>query len=657
MKTLIMTLTTLILFCVPLLAQDDSTDVSYYERNWISRRFIDPSSDVTRSIAYNRITDHILVATRKGSPRVVILDAATGDSVGTLSTGSGYTNGVYPLNMVAVSGEGTIYVSNLCAPQYSPSDVVKIYRYADEDAEPEVVFADGLDGIRYGDAMACISGVGETFLYIGGQGTDAMAILRDTGGATLEDWETMYLPMIGNARHGISPMEPDGRVWVNGADSGYPPPTLLSGDGDIIAIVPDSLFSAGGSAAITHMILGNYNLVSVVNPYSATIRSARWFEDELGGITFDYFGGNSDSTDLDYSSGYMGDVNGSSMVIYDPERNALITLLGVNSISSMSLEPMLKASTPRMGILEISVDGKNDFFPSDLVGESNGHELYLTWSEGKVFFGLTGDQTLIDPATSRQFYIAFDKDPQGLEGSFDPPVAGTGVGGYPFLADVVYQIDSWEESDFLSGAIHKWNGSSWSNTVFEDFAASTGALAWAGDLAEVAAVLNEPGLGTDVSALNIFAYLTDNSGGNLLAVYPEGNTLDAGVIHGLYFHVDSLGTDMFPTNPDHVQTFSNWTSVNEEPALQPTAFQLRGVYPNPFNPETGIDFELASPLDLTLRIYDIRGAECLTIERGLLSAGSYRQLLNLADQASGVYLYRFELNGVTGAAGKLLLLK
>ena len=640
-------------------AQGDSTDISYYSRNWISHQFIDHTNDVTRSLAYNKATDHVLVATRKGEARVIILDAANGDSLGTLSAPEGgYSGGVYPLNMVAVSAQGTIYLSNLSAPQYSPSDVVKIYRYADEFAEPEVVFEGALDGIRYGDAMACISGEGETFVYVGGMGTDAMAVLRDTGGATLEDWSTINLPLLGNARHGISPMEPDGRVWVNGVDSAYPPPTLLSRDGDIIAVVPDSLISPGGSGAITSMKLGNYNLVSVVNPYSGTIRSARFFEDELGGVTFDYFGGDSDSADMDYLSGYMTDVNGSSSIAYDTERNALIVLVGVNSISSMSLEPMLKTSTPREGMLEISVDGQNDFFPTDLIDESEDRELSVTWSEGKVFFGLTGGDVMIDPTFATQFHVAFDLDWGATSnGSATPPVSTSGVHGYPFQADVVYVIDSWEASDFLGGTIYKWNGSSWDGTTFEDFAASTGALAWADDMFEFAAIKNAPGLGEEVSSLGIFAYLTDNSGSDLLGVYPSLNTLDPGVDHGAFYYVDSLGTDMFPTNPEHVQIRTNGTAVDDDFAVMPVDFRMKAAYPNPFNPSTNINFELSETATVNVSIFDLRGAELMRIDQGQIEGGSHSVLLDLSSQASGVYIYRFEVDGVIRSSAKLLLLK
>lgn len=658
MRTLIITLTMVLLVCGSLWAQDDTTDVSYYQRNWISHQFIDHTNDVTRSIAYNRDTDHVLVATRKGEPRVVILDAASGDSLGTLSAGvDGYTVGVYPLNMVTVAQDGTIYLCNLSAPLYSPSDMLKIYRYSDEYAEPEVVFEDALDGGRYGDAMGCISGEGENFIYVSGMGMDVMAILRDTGAPTLEDYETMTLPLAGNARHGISPMEADGRVWVNGVDSSYPPPTLLSGGGDIIAVVPDSLISAGGSGAITHMTLGNYNLVSVVNPFSGTIRSARYFEDELGGITFDYFGGDSDSADMDYLTGYMTDVNGSSDIVYDPERNALITLVGVNSISSMSLEPMLKTSTPRAGILEISVDGQNDFFPSDLIDMSEGRELYMTWSEGKVFFGLTDGDVMIDATLATKFHLAFDLDLGATAGSSVPAVAGSGIASYPFMADVVYVIDSWEESDFLAGTIYKWDGSAWVGTVFEDYAASTGALAWVEDLFEFAAIKNAPGLGEDISSLAFFAYLTDYSGADLLGVFPSSNTLDAGVNHGSYFYVDSLGTDMFPTNPEQVQILSNGTAIDPVVTALPQDFILEGAFPNPFNPETSIKYTLAAPAEISYSVYDLRGAEVFISETSLVGSGQHVKQLNMVNHSSGVYVYRFTVNGVDQSAAKLLLLK
>ena len=657
MRTTLLPLMIILLLLGTALAQEDTTDVVHYEQNWISHQFIDYTSDVTRSMAYNPVTDHILVATRKGGPRVVIMDPANGDSIGTLSAGEdGYEDGIYPLNMVAVADDGTIYLSNLSAPQYSPADYLKIYRYADEDAEPEVVYEDDLLGIRYGDALAAVGSGDNKYVYCSGQGSSEMVVLRDTGAAELENMGLVTLPIAGNARHGISAMSPGGNVWVNGADSGYPPPTLLAPDGTVIAVVPDSLISAGGSAAITHTILGQYNLVTVVNPYSGTIRSARFFEDELGGITFDYFGGDSDSSDLDWEMGYMTDVNGSSAVTYDPVRNAFITLLGVNSIASLSLEPMLKTSTPRIGTLEVSIDGVMDFFPSDRIGVSNGREFYMTWSEGKVYFGLTGEETLLDPSLSRQLYLVFSLDDES--GSTTPPTTAGGIDAYPIAADIVYQIDSWEEADFLTGVIHKWDGSQWVGTTFEDFAASTGALAWVDDLTEVAAVLNEPGLGLEIGALDLLAYLTENDPEAAIhSVFPAENENTPGGGLGYWYHADSLGSGMFPRDLNDVMVMDWGLAVDDAMTAAPVAFDLLGAWPNPFNPVTGIHYELGAPAEVELVIHDIRGAEIARNELGVQTAGAYTLHLDLAAKASGVYLYSLRVDGVVRASDKLLLLK
>ncbi|MBD3378428.1 DUF4623 domain-containing protein, partial [candidate division KSB1 bacterium] len=138
----------LLLFCSTLA-------VAQYPLNWANSAVMDPGNDVTRSIAYNLSTDHVLVATRKYGTDVIILDAATGDSLGKMDTAL-ISGGTYPINMVDVADDGTIYVSNLSAPLYSPGSTVRIYRYADEQAAPELVFDDALDGERYGDAMAAV---------------------------------------------------------------------------------------------------------------------------------------------------------------------------------------------------------------------------------------------------------------------------------------------------------------------------------------------------------------------------------------------------------------------------------------------------------------------------------------------------------------------
>ena len=83
--------------------------------------------------------------------------------------------------------------------------------------------------------------------------------------------------------------------------------------------------------------------------------------------------------------------------------------------------------------------------------------------------------------------------------------------------------------------------------------------------------------------------------------------------------------------------------------VEPYQNRLMANYPNPFNPETWIPFELAADADVTIRIYDLAGGRIRTLELGALATGEYvgRQRAAYWDGknaqgervASGVYVY------------------
>ncbi len=79
----------------------------------------------------------------------------------------------------------------------------------------------------------------------------------------------------------------------------------------------------------------------------------------------------------------------------------------------------------------------------------------------------------------------------------------------------------------------------------------------------------------------------------------------------------------------------------------PTHVQLRGNYPNPFNPSTRIAFDLPRDMNVRLSIYDIRGHLVKMLVDESLSAGSQEILWDGSDSrggnvSSGIYLYRLE---------------
>ena len=70
----------------------------------------------------------------------------------------------------------------------------------------------------------------------------------------------------------------------------------------------------------------------------------------------------------------------------------------------------------------------------------------------------------------------------------------------------------------------------------------------------------------------------------------------------------------------------------------PIEFKLDDPYPNPFNPVTTIDFQLAENVDnITLSIYDIKGRLIETLYTGALNYGYHSYTWNADNFASGVY--------------------
>ena len=58
--------------------------------------------------------------------------------------------------------------------------------------------------------------------------------------------------------------------------------------------------------------------------------------------------------------------------------------------------------------------------------------------------------------------------------------------------------------------------------------------------------------------------------------------------------------------------------------LAPTETALLPNYPNPFNPETWIPYQLAEPADVALTIYDIQGRVVRDLALGHQRAGVYQ---------------------------------
>ena len=81
----------------------------------------------------------------------------------------------------------------------------------------------------------------------------------------------------------------------------------------------------------------------------------------------------------------------------------------------------------------------------------------------------------------------------------------------------------------------------------------------------------------------------------------------------------------------------------EEPIAEvPRAFQLNQNYPNPFNPTTTISFKLNKPMEISLKVYDVRGRLVKELMDGHLNAGQHQVVFDGSNLSSGVYYYRLQ---------------
>ncbi|MCC7265020.1 MAG: T9SS type A sorting domain-containing protein [Candidatus Latescibacteria bacterium] len=93
----------------------------------------------------------------------------------------------------------------------------------------------------------------------------------------------------------------------------------------------------------------------------------------------------------------------------------------------------------------------------------------------------------------------------------------------------------------------------------------------------------------------------------------------------------------------------------------PQDFALGANYPNPFNPETTIGYQLPATVQVRLEIYDVLGQKVRTLVQQVEPAGYHSAVWDGRDDAGqalagGIYLYRLQAEQFSEVR-RLLLLK
>jgi hypothetical protein len=112
---------------------------------------------------------------------------------------------------------------------------------------------------------------------------------------------------------------------------------------------------------------------------------------------------------------------------------------------------------------------------------------------------------------------------------------------------------------------------------------------------------------------------------------------------------------------DYDGSFS-YSNVVEIRIVPPKSNRLYPNYPNPFNPETKITYELAETGWVILSIYDVLGSKVITLQNCKQNAGCYQITWNGLDQSckqvgSGIYFCQFKFNDQLLSSQKMIMMK
>jgi hypothetical protein len=165
------------------------------------------TGNTERGLAFGN--GHLYLVAR-GSSSIRILNPLTGLDLGGLDMGSGIiSGGTYTMNMIAVGGDGAIYLDNLTTQ--SSTTPFRVYRWANEGATPTVAYnGTPIVGGRVGDTFAAIGSGSSTLLAAGFNsspsvtGNNGFSIIDPTAGTATQVSFAGTPPSAGDFRLGLT---------------------------------------------------------------------------------------------------------------------------------------------------------------------------------------------------------------------------------------------------------------------------------------------------------------------------------------------------------------------------------------------------------------------------------------------------------------------
>ena len=229
---------------------------------------------------------------------------------------------------------------------------------------------------------------------------------------------------------------------------------------------------------------------------------------------------------------------------------------------------------------------------------------------------------------------------------------------------------SWNSSFFTSRGIYSiffidtlygWVSSVFQLGVYSTIRTTNGGLNWSSVF---------PGTGVLINSL----YFTNRNKGwgagdnSIIQATTDGGVnwfsqiiAQQGINYNSVYFIDSLTGWVTGDNGTILKTTTGGvlTGITNTSTEIPDIFILLQNYPNPFNPVTNLGFGISSAAGglgfVSLRVYDIKGKEVVTLVNENKQPGYYNVQFDGSKLSSGVYFYRLETKGFVQTKRMMLI--
>jgi DNA/RNA endonuclease YhcR with UshA esterase domain len=314
-----------------------------------NKAWFNGASNLVRGMAFNPVSNHVLVASRDVNA-IVVLNSETGDSIGALNM-TGVTGGTFIFNRVGVSADGRIYTTNLVTA-ITKAAPLKIYTWTDESSAPAVAFADSVPGTRQGDAIAVVGSGQETYVYVSGSLAPGVVNVFKRSGDTLVHYKSINAPGWNFAVTGIGPMTNGfGSFWLNASGK-----NALSFDtlGNVLDTIPGTIIASGGSSS-HYFEFGGRKYVGIYSGNASVSNpSVARFADVTVGDEVAFLAG------VTTALGTTANSNATGEVIFSPADTSVYVLSTNNGVGKYDIKLAAPVAAYNSRFPFVPMNGEND---------------------------------------------------------------------------------------------------------------------------------------------------------------------------------------------------------------------------------------------------------------------------------------------------------